>query len=142
MNWEKLKPSHYFKDPVEHIYSQTIFDQQEYDKLYENQNNLEHNVWQEFDKKYKVGFAFKEKFSDIDLDKQVMCLWFFKERSNSTASYVQVDGKQLTYLSNTFLITKSKKISFVETKKKYIRYPLVQLDLKNEQFENIVKRFR
>jgi hypothetical protein len=142
MNWEKLKPSHYFKDPVEHIYSQTIFDQQEYDKLYENQNNLEHHVWQEFDKKYKVGFEFKEKFSDIDLDKQVMCLWFFKERSNSTASYVQVDDKQLTYLSNTFLITKSKKISFVETKKKYIRYPLVQLDLMNEQFENIVKRFR
>ena len=116
MNWEKLKPSHYFKDPVEHIYSQTIFDQQEYDKLYENQNNLEHNVWQEFDKKYKVGFEFKEKFSDIDLDKQVMCLWFFKERSNSTASYVQVDDKQLTYLSDTWLVNMSKHLNTMHGK--------------------------
>jgi len=142
MNWEKLKPDHYYKDPVEHIYSQTIFDQQEYDELYENQNNLEHHVWQEFDKKYKVGFEFKEHFTEIDFNKEIICLWCFKERSNNTASYIQLGDKQLTYLPNTFLITKSKKISFVETKKKYIRYPLVQLDLKNEQFENIVKRFR
>ena len=40
MNWEKLKQNHYNKDPVEHIYSKTIFDMKEYDDLYENQNNL------------------------------------------------------------------------------------------------------
>ena len=42
MRWKNIKPSHYFKDPVIHIYSQTVFDVKEYDRLYENQNNLDH----------------------------------------------------------------------------------------------------
>ena len=142
MNWEKLKHNHYHKDPVEHIYSQTIFDQKEYDRLYENQNDLDHQSWQEFDQNYKVGFEFKENFSEIDLDKQVMCLWFFKERSNGTMAYVTVDSKQLTYYPNTFLITLSKKLSFVETKKKYIRNPFVQLDMNLKTYNDIVKRFQ
>ena len=35
MNWNILKPTHIFRDPVEHIISATIFDQKEYDILYE-----------------------------------------------------------------------------------------------------------
>ena len=35
MNWDKLKPNHYFRDPITHIYAQDIFDTKEYDKLYE-----------------------------------------------------------------------------------------------------------
>ena len=142
MNWEKLKHSHYHKEPVEHIYTHNVFDLREYDKLYENQNNLSHQVWQEFDKKYRTGFELKESFLDLDLDKEVTCLWFFKERSNQTASYVLVEGKQLTYLPNTFLVTRSKKISFVETKRKYIRNPFVQLDMSLQSYNDIVKRFQ
>ena len=85
MNWEKLKTVHYHKDPVEHIYSQTIFDQQEYDRLYENQNNLEHQVWKEFDEKYCVGYQLLEDIREINRDKEVMCLWFFKERNDRSA---------------------------------------------------------
>ena len=40
MNWEKLKPVHYFKEPVTYFYSSSIFDTKEYDALYENQNNF------------------------------------------------------------------------------------------------------
>ena len=141
MNWEKLKPQHYHKDPVEHIYSQTMVDQKEYDRLYENQHNLSHHAWKEFDKKYKTGFEFKEDFSELNFSNEVICLWLFKERSNNSVSYIQLVDKQLAYLPNTFLITKSKKISFVETKKKYIRYPLVQLDMKENTWEALLERF-
>ena len=80
MNWEKLKPNHYFDDPVTHIYTQSMFDTREYDRLYENQNNLNHQSWQEFDSKYRTGFEFKNGFSDIDFNREIICLWFFKER--------------------------------------------------------------
>jgi len=142
MNWDKLKPNHYFRDPITHIYAQDIFDTKEYDKLYENQNNLAHHVWQEFDSKYRTGYEFKEDFSDIGLQKEIMCLWFFKERSDSTKSYVEVNGKQLAYAPNTFLITKSKDVKLVQTKRKYIRHPLVQIDMTNDQWENLTENLR
>jgi len=50
MNWEKIKPNHFFKEPVEHVYASTLYDIKDYDKLYENQNNFTHTVWQEFDR--------------------------------------------------------------------------------------------
>ena len=40
MNWLKLKKQHYFKEPVEFIYTSELFDRLEYDALYENQNDL------------------------------------------------------------------------------------------------------
>jgi len=142
MNWGKLKPNHYFEDPVVHIYTQTVFDTKEYDKLYENQNNIDHQTWQDFDSKYRLGFEVKDDFSKIDFDKEIMCLWFFKERSDNTRSYVHIDDKQLTYLPNTFLITKSKNIKLVQTERKYIRHPLVQIDMTNNQWEDLLEKFR
>ena len=56
MNWQKLRKPHYHKEPVEYIYATAIFDLKEYDSLYENQNDLSHQVWQNFDTKYKVGY--------------------------------------------------------------------------------------
>jgi hypothetical protein len=141
MNWEKLKPDHYHTEPVEHFYTSTIFDQEEYDKLYDNQNNLSHYAWQKFDEKYKTGFEFKESFSEINFSMDVICLWLFKERSNNTKAYVQISDKQLAYAPNTFLITKSKEISFVETKRKYIRNPLVQIDMKESTWKELLQRF-
>jgi len=141
MNWEKLKPVHYFKEPVEYFYASSIFDTKEYDALYENQNNLNHKTWIAFDEKYKTGFEFLESFDDLNFNKEVICLWFFKERSNGTVSHVSVDGKLLAYHPNTFLITQSKDIKFIETKRKYIRNPLVQLDLSIEKYKELLERF-
>ena len=62
MNWEKLKSIHYHEDPVAYIYSHALVESKEYDNLYENQNDLTHQVWQEFDAKYKTGFEFKSDF--------------------------------------------------------------------------------
>ena len=139
MNWQKLKPKHVFEDPVKHIYTMSVFDTRAYDKLYENQNNLQHKVWQDFDSEYRTGYEFKEDFSDIDFQKEIMCLWFFKERSDSTASFVDLEGKKLAYTPNTFLITKSKDMKLVQTKRKYIRHPLVQIDMTSDQWAGLLK---
>ena len=58
MNWKKLRKPHYHEEPVEYIYARAIFDLKEYDSLYENQNDLSHQVWQDFDAKYKTGYEF------------------------------------------------------------------------------------
>jgi len=141
MNWDRIKPDHYYKNPIEHIYTSTIFDIKEYDKLYENQKNLSHQSWKDFDQKYQISYQFKEDFKEIDLSKEIICLWFFKERSNATKSYVQLNGKKLPYFQNTFLITKSKDISFIETKRKYIRNPLIQLEIGVRVWNNLIERF-
>ena len=142
MNWDKLKPNHYFKDPITHIYAQDIFDTKEYDRLYENQNDFDHKTWQEFDTLYRIGFEFKDDFSEIDFNKEIMCLWFFKERADNTQSYVCVNDKKLVYLPNAFLVTKSKNIKFVQKNRKYIRHPFIQIDMTNDQWQKLLRKFR
>ena len=142
MNWEKLKANHFFKDPVKHIYASTLYDIKEYDKLYENQNNLNHHVWQEFDQKYKTGFELIDDIRDINLKKEIICVWFFKERNDrSGGEDIILAGKKLKYLPNTFLVTDSKDIKILEKKDEYIRRPLLQLDLKIEVWGQILERF-
>ena len=143
MNWEKLKSSHCHTIPVEYIYTSTIFDQTEYDKLYENQNNLNHKTWQEFDEKYRVGFQFHNNLTDINFDREVIALWFFKERSDSTAGpIIQLKEGTVKYMANTFLLTTFRNIKFQEVKRKYIRNPVLQLDMKKEKFNSIMSRFK
>ena len=142
MNWEKLKSQHYHKEPVEYIYTRTIFDLKEYDNLYENQNNLMHKVWKDFYGKYRVGFELLDDIRDINKDKDIMCLWFFKERNDRSAGTdIKIAGHTITYYPNTFLITESKDIKILE-KNEYIRRPVVQLDLSRKTYKSIVERFQ
>jgi len=143
MNWEKLKTNHYFKDPVEHVHASTLYDMKEYDKLYENQNNLNHHVWQEFDQKYKTGFEFMNDIREINTNKVVICVWFFKDRNDrSSGEDIVLNGKKIKYQPNTFLITQSTDIKILDKKDKYIRRPLLQLDLKVEVWNQILERFQ
>ena len=106
MHWDKLKKEHYFADPVEHVVSSTIFPTKEYDTLYENQNNFNHTTWKEFDAKYRTGFELKDDITQIDFNKEIIALWFFRERADDTRSYIHLNGKKkLNYLANTLLIT-------------------------------------
>ena len=141
MNWERLNRTECFKDPVLHIHSNQVFRTSEYDKLYENQNTLDHQTWLDFHKQYKTDFCFLEDINDIDLNKSVICLWFFKERSNRTVPHVSINDKLLAYHPNTFLVTQSKNIKFIEPKRKYIRNPLVQLDLPLIKYKELLTRF-
>jgi len=140
MNWEKLKPHHYYKEPVEHIYSKTIFDMKEYDNLYENQNNMSHEVWKNLGEKYSIEFKFLKDIRDFDKDKDVICLWFFKDRADRTAGqYIKIAGQTITYFPNTFLITESKDILIRE--KGFIYRPALQLDLPSSTWNTMLERF-
>ena len=141
MNWEKLNTQHYHKEPVEYIYARSIFELKEYDKLYENQNNLMHEVWKNFYGTYRVGFELIDDIRDINKDKDIICLWFFKERNDRSAGTdIKIAGHTITYFPNTFLITESKDIKILE-KNEYIRRPVLQLDLSTSIWNTMLERF-
>ena len=143
MNWKKLRKPHYHKDPVEYIYATAIFDLREYDSLYENQNNLSHQVWQEFDANYKTGYEFLQDIQDLNLNKEVICLWFFKDRSDKDAGVdIDLSSKLITYNPNTFLITESKKLKILERKKFFPNRPALQIDLSKKIFDEITEPFK
>ena len=142
MNWDKLKPQNYHTEPVEHILATNIINLNDYDKLYENQNNTQHHTWKEFCDQHKTKARLHENFDTIDYDPDVICLWFFKERNDGTAAYVHLAGKQIKYNPNVFLLTKSKSIKFFNTTRKYIRHPLFQLHMEVNTYNNIVKKFQ
>jgi len=143
MNWEKINQKHFFKQPIEYVYTSTILDLTDYDKLYENTNNFDHPVWQEFDKKYKTSFQFYEDIREIDLNQTIICLWFFKERTDrSNSEIIELAGKKLKYLPNTFLITKSKDIKVLEKQDEYFRRPFLQLGIKEHVWSDILERFQ
>tara|TARA_B100001057_G_C22751946_1_gene912135 strand:- start:19 stop:450 length:432 start_codon:yes stop_codon:yes gene_type:complete len=142
MNWDKLQKQHYHDEPVEHICAVNIVELNDYDRLYENQNNLDHVAWQEFCEKYQTKAQLYENINDVDFAKDIMCLWFFKERSDGTAAHIHIDGKQIRYSPNLFLVTKSKNIKFFPTQRQYIRNPVVQLDMDVETYNKIIKRFQ
>ena len=143
MNWEKIKKSYYYKEPVEHILAPAIFDLKEYDILYENQNNLSHQVWQDFDTKYKKGFEFFKDLREFNKDKEVICLWFFKDRDDrKTGNDIDLEGKIIKYKPNTFLITRSKNIKIIERKVPLPYRPVLQLDLSINEYNKIIKIVR
>ena len=143
MNWKKLRKPHYHKDPVEYIYATAIFDLREYDSLYENQNNLSHQVWQDFDAKYKTGYEFLQDIQDLNLKKEVICLWFFKDRNDKDAGVdIDLSGKLITYFQNTFLITESKKLKILKRKKFFPNRPALQIDLSKKIFAEITEPFK
>ena len=142
MNWDKLKPNHIFREPVKHIYASTLYDIKDYDKLYENTNDLKHTVWQEFDRKYKIGYQLYDDIREINKKKEIICLWFFKDRNDrSGGEDIILAGKKLKYYPNTFLITDSKDIEILEKKNEFFRRPFIQLDLSRNAYDNFFKRF-
>ena len=121
MHWDKLKKEHYFADPVEHVVSNTIFPTKEYDTLFE----------------------LKDDITQIDFNKEIIALWFFRERSDSYSQPdLNVGGKKIRYHQNKFLLTPCKDITIEEQKKKYIRRPCIQLDISKLKYEQITERLK
>ena len=143
MNWHKLTKHNYYTEPFEFIHAVGLVEQSEYNRLYENTNNLTHPVWQEFDEKYKTGFELKDDITKIDLNREVIALWFFRERSDTTPSPgINIGGRIFTYNDNVTILTMCKNIKIEEKKKKYLRRPFIQLDMSKDKFDKICKRFR
>ena len=138
--FDKLNKRHFFPDPHEYIYAQHIVALEEYEKLYENCNNLEHEAWKNFDAKYKVGFEFHEDVNDVDLKREIICLWFFRDRNDKDAGNdIKLGDKIVPFKTNTFFITPTK-IAFNQRKKYFIRRPCLQIDMNKEMYVNIKKR--
>lgn len=142
MNWDRLQTKNYFADPVEHIHGIRIVDDKEYDKLYENQNNFSHKVWKEFDEKYKLGFEFFETLEEINYHKEIICLWMFKERNDQTITHIDVGGRRISYFANAIIMTPSKKVKPLYSKRKYIRHPFMQIDITKNQYNSIVDNLK
>jgi len=138
MDWRNLQQKHIHQDPVPHIHAINLMDTLEYDRLYENQKNLNHRLWQEFDEKYKIGFEFKEDITEIDTSRDVIAIWCFAERSDRTRPpNINLAGKKIAYYPNAVIVTESKEIKVEENNNKYIRRPFVQLDLVPKKFREI-----
>jgi len=143
MHWNKIKRQHYFKEPVEYIHATAIVDTPEYDKLYENQNNLEHQIWKDFYEKYKINFNFYKNLHEFDKDKKIICLWFFKDRGDKNiGNDLELEGKIIKYIPNTFLITKSKNIKIFDRKSILPDRPILQLDLSEKEYDKIIIMIR
>ena len=146
MIWEKLRKPHYHKEPIEYIYATGIFDLKEYDKLYENQNDLSHQVWQDFDTKYKIGFEFFKDLREFNKDKEVICLWFFKDRGDRKAGNdIELGDKNkriIVFRTNTFFITNCPYIKILSRKKYFPRRPCLQIEMSVNTYNNIIEKLK
>ena len=112
----------------------------------DNQNNVSITL---FGEKFSLLidgiqlFEFKNDLTEIDFNKEVIALWFFKERSDRNSQpFIDLAGKLIPYYPNAFLLTTCKKIKIKEAKKTYIRRPVVQLDLSSKKYYEIIERFK
>ena len=138
--FERLKKQYYHTDPVEHLIGPQIIKVAEYDDLYENQTRFDGTVWSNFKEKQNLKCVFHEDLRDIDRSVDIMCLWFFRERTDRDAGNdVKLAGKIINYSANTILITPSKEIKIKERKKYFPRRPCVQIYISMEIYLNTKK---
>ena len=138
--FKRLSKRYHRTDPVEYIMGPIILPTLEYDDLYENQTRLDGTAWKKFEENYKLKYIFHDNLRDVDLDRDIICLWFFRERSDrDPGTDIKLAGKILTYLANSILITPCKQIKIKERNKFFPRRPCVQLDIDKETFLNIKK---
>ena len=109
-----------------------VVDRKYYDKLYENQKDLDHPLWQQFNDTYNLKFKFIENIEHIQQGGTI-CVWFFKERpaTKKIKKYkdLEINGHDITYQPNTVLLT-NQKINFLENKS-VLRRPCVQIDIES-----------
>ena len=90
--------------------------------------------------KQNLKCVFHEDLRDIDRSVDIMCLWFFRERTDRAAGNdVKLAGKIINYSANTILITPSKEIKIKERKKYFPRRPCVQIYISMEIYLNTKK---
>ena len=143
----KLKKTHLYQDPIEHIYASDIFDIKEYDKLYENQNNPNHKVWKDFQTTYNFKkIRFFNDLNDVKLDETILCLWFFKDRSDrNKGKDIKIKDKTILYLPNTFFILYNScqnNIKILKRDTMVPTRPCLQLYFDYETYDNICQHIK
>ena len=143
----KLKKTHLYQDPIEHIYASNIFDIKEYDKLYENQNNPNHKVWKDFQTTYNFKkIRFFNDLNNVELDETILCLWFFKDRSDrNKGKDIKIKDKTILYLPNTFFILYNScqnNIKILKRDTMVPTRPCLQLYFNYETYDNICQHIK
>ena len=143
----KLKKTHLYQDPIEHIYASNIFDIKEYDKLYENQNNPNHKVWKDFQTTYNFKkIRFFNDLNNVELDETILCLWFFKDRNDrNKGKDIKIKDKTIRYLPNTFFILYNScqnNIKILKRDTMVLTRPCLQLYFDYETYDKIIKIIR
>ena len=145
--FQKLKKTHLYQDPIEHIYASDIFDIKEYDKLYENQNNPNHKVWKDFQTTYNFKkIRFFNDLNNVELDETILCLWFFKDRNDrNKGKDIKIKDKTIRYLPNTFFILYNScqnNIKILKRDTMVLTRPCLQLYFDYETYDKIIKIIR
>ena len=143
----KLKKTHLYQDPIEHIYASNIFDIKEYDKLYENQNNPNHKVWKDFQTTYNFKkIRFFNDLNNVELDETILCLWFFKDRNDrNKGKDIKIKDKTIRYLPNTFFILYNScqnNIKILKRDTMVPTRPCLQLYFDYETYDNICQHIK
>lgn len=146
--FNKILKSHFNNDPVEHIYITNFIDLKEYDALYENQSRFDGQLWTDFKNKYKLDCTFINDLNEINMQMEVLCLLFFKERSDNKKDQdieIGVRGfsadqiKEIKYFQNTLFILPNYQLTLnvLTRKRPYLRRPCLQINLSLNQYNNI-----
>ena len=148
---EKLHKRHLHNKPIEYIYATSIFDLKEYDKLYENQIDPDHQVWNDFRTTYKFKkIRFFNDLNNADLTQTIICLWFFKDRGDrNKGKDIEISNdketKTIIYSPNTFLIFYNfckTNIKIIERKTRSPRRSCLQIYFDYDTYDNICQPIR
>jgi len=138
--YKRLDKKYYHTDPVEHILGRTFRPVAEYDDLYENQTRFDGVIWTKFKETYNLNCQFHNDLQDVDFEKDITCLWFFRERTDRDAGNdIKLADKVITFQANSLFITPSKEIKIQKRKVYFPRRPCVQIHISNAHYVNIKK---
>ena len=147
--FNKILKSHFSNDPVEHIYTNNLLDIKEFDRLYENQSRFNNKLWTEFKNKHKLDCTFLNDLNDVNMQVDVLCLLFFKERADNKKSQdieigVMDIQKEIKYIQNSLLILPNHLLTFsiLTRTKPYIRRPCLQIKLSLKQYNDIISNLK
>ena len=147
--FNKILKSHFSNDPIEHIYTNNLLDIEEFDRLYENQSRFDSKLWTEFKNKHKLDCTFLNDLNDINMQVDVLCLLFFKERADNKKSQdieigVMDIQKEIKYIQNSLLILPNHLLTFsiLTRKNPYIRRPCLQIKLSLKQYNDIISNLK
>jgi len=120
-------------------YIKNFIKDDEYNKLYENQNNLSHATWKNFNKKIQFKYKFLKDLEQVNYTRQVICLWFFKDRNDYKINKdILINGKSVEYVPNNMLLFENNdKTIYIKDKKIYKR-PVVQFNISLDDYKMIL----
>ena len=138
---DKINHSNYIKEQ-NFFYITNFIEQQVFDKLYENQNNLQHFVWKQITERIHYPFKLYKDIQHFDQDHEVICLLFFKDRNQKVLRKdLSLNDTNIVYNQNCMLIyDNTNKRQFRIKVKKGFNRPVLQFEISHSEYLKFLKR--